>query len=778
MKRDKSVNIILDDARQSATDNGRSVYTLSDVAIRLLKDETVLKAIAKSEEEINKIKKELASPLSRVMAGTEDAEEDSYVKRMKNELTSIAMATKQYYGDYNIYLPALFLGTFCESDFYNLKGCLEKHGIDRDAVYAELLRITAEKDISDSEIKIVDIAIPEEGRPKRSSYLLGENPVPAVEPLKMKTIDAGFLIDLVDKSRSYNKPFIGREDVINRTIQVLCKAEKANPLHVGEPGVGKTAVTLGLARKLLTGDVPDKIKGYHLLELNLTALSAGASVVGEWEARVQAIFDEIKKVGNVILFIDEIHTVIKSSMGGTHDMQNVIKPYLVKDYIKVIGATTYKEYNQYFTSDPALERRFMKIDIEEPSRDDSITILNGLKERYEKLHGVTYTDDAIVGAVDLSIKFLNNRYLPDKAIDLIDEAGAWKEISKTEDKTVTEADILLQLNKACGVSEKTLESNSMKAIRDLNTTLKSQVFGQDEAVDKLTEVIQIAKSGLGDDDKPMGSFLFVGPSGVGKTELAKCLADNFGMSFSRFDMSEYQESHTVSKLFGSPAGYVGYDDGGLLTSKIEKCPHSIVLFDEIEKAHPNIFKSLLQILDYGMLTDNKGKKISFRNCIIILTSNAGIADASKAGIGFFNSVNDDAIDKAVERTFPVEFRNRLSAVLKFNHLSKEVSMMIVKKEFKTMQEKLKKNGYEAILSDSAINELSNRGVSADYGAREVKRTIDSSLKLMITNQIINETLPQSFIIDYSDGEFNIKENVPEEKLVMTIPNGMAVPAGM
>ena len=569
-----------------------------------------------------------------------------------------------------------------------------------------------------------------------------------------------FCTDLVEESKDYDKPFIGRADVIERTLQVLCKKEKSNPVHVGEPGVGKSAVTKGLAKMIADEKVPDILKGSQLFELDLTALVAGTCYRGDFEKRIKAVLDTLEKMDKPILFIDEIHMLISAGAGssGAMDAANILKPYLTKGKIKFIGATTYKEFAQYIEKDPALMRRFQKIEIKEPSIADSIKIIDGLKEAYEKYHGVTYTEEAIQKSVELTARHIHDRFLPDKAIDVLDEAGAYVNVHPEHDKIIDKDVIDEILSSVCSIPKSNLTDDALTTVLNIEDTLNSKVFGQEKAVHKVSEAIQLNKSGLGDENKPIGSFLFVGPSGVGKTELARQIADSLSMKLLRFDMSEYSEPHSVSKLIGTASGYVGYEEGGLLTNAILKDPNCVILLDEIEKAHPEIFKTFLQMMDYGMLTDNKGRKVDCRNAIIIYTSNAGVANAAKPSLGFISTkeeVNTDAITDAVNTLFSVEFRNRLTGIVTFNGLSEDMSILIAKKELNILDEKLKKKGYKVDFTENCVKKLAKDGTSYEFGARNMQRLIDEVVKRPFVEKILAHEAEKNFKVDVADDKIEI-----------------------
>jgi len=548
-------------------------------------------------------------------------------------------------------------------------------------------------------------------------------------------------------------PLIGREQELQRTIQVLCRRDKNNPLHVGEPGVGKTALVWGLARMIEEGKVPSRLKGSRIYQLDMGTLLAGTQFRGDFENRIKQIMDGVQSEGNNIVYIDEIHTLVGA--GATSDTamdaSNMLKPYLETGSIRFIGSTTYEEYNRYFSRSKGLIRRFQQIDIAEPTTSEAKHILRQLQPRYEEFHGVEYDDEAIDFAVEASAKYVNDRFLPDKAIDLIDEAGASFELRRqTADDgehhspaRVGKADIADVLSKTCKVDALAVaEEDDYQQLETLSTRMLSQIYGQDEAIRQVVEAVQMSRAGLLDDNKPLASLLFVGPTGVGKTEVARVLAKEMGIELIRFDMSEYTEKHTVAKLIGSPAGYVGYEDGGLLTDAIRKTPNCVLLLDEIEKAHQEIYNILLQVMDYARLTDNKGRKADFRNVVLIMTSNAGAQFASH-GVGFNNTVSrGDAMMKPVKRTFKPEFINRLSGAVVFHDMDKEMATLILKKKLRELDTKLTAKQVKMTLTAEAFDHLLKEGFTPEYGAREMDRVIAQQLKPLLMREILFGSLRQ------------------------------------
>lgn len=549
------------------------------------------------------------------------------------------------------------------------------------------------------------------------------------------------LVTNVNDDVPNHNPLIGREAELERTMQVLCRKDKNNPLHIGEPGVGKTALVYGLAERINEGKVPERLKGCTIYAMDMGTMLAGTQFRGDFEKRIKQVMEGARKEGNVIIYIDEIHNMIGAGRGsdGALDASNMLKPYLESGDIRFIGSTTYDEYKRYFASSKGIVRRFQEIDIKEPSVDDAIKILKGLLPKYEEFHKVIYTDEAVDYAVRSSAKYISDRFLPDKAIDLIDEAGAYRELHPTGDAVQTVDKILVQqvLEKACKIDAAALKDNDTVSLESLYGRVSAKIFGQDEAVRQVVEAIEMSKAGLQDDGKPLASLLFVGPTGVGKTEVAKVLAKELGVSLVRFDMSEYTEKHAVAKLIGSPAGYVGYEDGGLLTDAIRKTPNCVLLLDEIEKAHSDIYNILLQVMDYAVLTDNKGQKADFRNVVLIMTSNAGAQYASRASIGFSGHVSrGEAMLSQVKKTFKPEFLNRLSATVVFNDMDKVMARKILDKKLGELKEKLSKRNVTMTMDDEAVDFLMGKGFTPEYGAREMDRVIARELKPLLMREIL------------------------------------------
>ena len=608
---------------------------------------------------------------------------------------------------------------------------------------------------------------------------------------KKRALDQ-FTTELVAESRTGKlEPLIGREEVLERTIQVLCRRMKNNPILIGEPGVGKTAIAHGLAERIADGSVPDVLKEHKLYALDMGAMIAGTRYRGDFEERMKAIMKELEKEPNVILFIDEIHTIVGAGAvsGGAMDASNMLKPALASGAIRCIGSTTFGEFKRFFERDRALARRFQRIDIEEPSHEETVAILKGLQSRYEEHHNVHYTDAAIDAAVRLSSQYINERFLPDKAIDVIDEAGAYMRMKhfrqrrednpedpetdlpapveppsvpeehKQEPVTIDEGEIEMVVSKIAKIPVKSVSSDEKVHLQHLGTRLREQIFGQDDAVDRVVAAVKRSRAGFRNQDKPVASFLFVGPTGVGKTELARQLADQLGVALHRFDMSEYQEKHTVSRLIGSPPGYVGYEEGGLLTDAIRKTPHAVVLLDEIEKAHRDIFNILLQVMDYATLTDNAGKKADFRNVILIMTSNAGARDIGKPLIGFGErNITEAAVTDAVENAFSPEFRNRLDKIVLFGRLDEEIVKDIVRKELLVFNEQLSERGVRLEATEAAVAWLAEKGYSPEFGARNIARTVENEVKEYFVDAVL--------FGDLADGGIAVAD-VTDDAIVIT-----------
>ena len=550
-----------------------------------------------------------------------------------------------------------------------------------------------------------------------------------------------YCVNLNEKAKQGKvDPLIGRSAEVERCIQILCRRTKNNPLLVGDPGVGKTAIAEGLARKIVNGQVPEVLSGSTIFSLDMGSLLAGTRYRGDFEERVKQVVKELENHPDAILFIDEIHTVIGAgaTSGGAMDASNLLKPALASGTLRCMGSTTYKEFRQHFEKDRALVRRFQKIDVNEPTIEDTIKILKGLKTYYEEFHKLRYTGDAIKTAVELSAKYITDRKLPDKAIDIIDEAGASQMLlpEGKRKKTIGVKDIEAVVAKIARIPPKSVSKSDTVALKELETDLKRAVYGQDDAIEQLSAAMKMARAGLRDANKPIGCYLFSGPTGTGKTETARQLASTMGIELLRFDMSEYMERHTVSRLIGAPPGYVGFDQGGLLTDAVDQHPHSVVLLDEIEKAHPDVFNILLQVMDHGVLTDANGKKVDFRNVVLIMTTNAGASDAQRNAIGFGRGKQDDEVDEALKRLFTPEFRNRLDAVVQFKPLSQEIIRQVVQKFVMQLEAQLADRHVTIETTEEAADWLAKNGFDELYGARPLARVIQEHIKKPLADEIL------------------------------------------
>ncbi len=581
-----------------------------------------------------------------------------------------------------------------------------------------------------------------------------------------------YCVNLNDKARNGRiDPLIGRHDEVNRTIQVLCRRSKNNPLYVGDPGVGKTAIAEGLAKRIVEGKVPEALINDTIFSLDMGTLLAGTRSRGDFEERLKQVVKELEEFPGAVLFIDEIHTVIGAgaTSGGAMDASNLLKPALSSGAIRCIGSTTYKEYRQFFEKDRALVRRFQKIDVNEPSIDDAIEIMKGLKPYFEEYHHLRYTNEAIKAAVELSARYISDRKLPDKAIDVIDETGAAQMLlpASKRRKLITEKEIEVTIATMARIPPKTVSKDDEMVLANLEQELRSVVYGQDTAIEALSTAIKLARAGLREPNKPIGSYVFSGPTGVGKTEVAKQLASSLGVEMLRFDMSEYMERHTVSRLLGAPPGYVGFDQGGLLTDGVDQHPHSVVLLDEIEKAHPDIYNILLQVMDHGSLTDHNGKKIDFRNVILIMTTNAGASEMAKSAIGFGSSKRSGEDEEALNRLFTPEFRNRLDAIIPFSPLPTAVIHKVVQKFVMQLETQLSERNVTFDLHDDAVAWLAEKGYDEKMGARPLGRVIQEHIKKPLANEILFGKLKKGGVVSVSldkkdDGKDGLKLNVLPE----------------
>lgn len=617
------------------------------------------------------------------------------------------------------------------------------HGVAKDPAYGESRPVTGATDQEEDNLTTAP-----EGEKKESAL-------------------AKYCVDLNAKSRDGDiDPLIGRDHEVERCIQVLCRRRKNNPLLVGDPGVGKTAIAEGLARRIVSGETPDILSETTIYSLDMGALLAGTRYRGDFEERLKAVVSELEEHPDAVLFIDEIHTVIGAgaTSGGAMDASNLLKPALQGGKLRTMGSTTYKEFRQHFEKDRALSRRFQKIDVNEPSVEDSIEILKGLKPYFEEHHGIKFTGDAIKTAVELSARYINDRKLPDKAIDVIDEAGAAQHliIESKRRKTIGVKEIEAVVAKIARIPPKNVSKDDAEVLKDLEKSLKRVVFGQDDAITALSSAIKLARAGLREPEKPIGNYLFAGPTGVGKTEVAKQLADQLGVELLRFDMSEYMEKHAVSRLIGAPPGYVGFDQGGLLTDGVDQHPHCVLLLDEIEKAHPDVYNILLQVMDNGQLTDHNGRTVNFRNVILIMTSNAGASDMAKAAIGFGRDRREGEDTAAIERTFTPEFRNRLDAVISFAPLGKEVILQVVEKFVLQLEAQLMDRNVSIELTRKAAEWLADKGYDDRMGARPLGRVIQEHIKKPLAEELLFGKLTKGGVVKVGikDGKLELRLEGP------------------
>ena len=592
-----------------------------------------------------------------------------------------------------------------------------------------------------------------------------------------------FAVNLIAKAAAGRiDPLIGRSRELDRTIQVLCRRTKNNPLYVGDPGVGKTAIAEGLALRIYEGNVPDVLATAVIYSLDMGQLLAGTRYRGDFEERLKAVMKAVADDENAILFIDEIHTVIGAgaTSGGAMDASNLLKPALQEGTLRCIGSTTYKEYRGHFEKDRALVRRFQKIDVAEPTIPDTIKILSGLKSRYEDHHKVRFTGAALKTAVDLSARYINDRKLPDKAIDVIDEAAAAQNLlpPSRRRQTIGQKEIEATVATMARIPSKHVSRDDKAVLASLETDLKRMVFGQDPAITALASAIKLSRAGLRDAEKPVGNYLFSGPTGVGKTEVARQLAETLGIKLMRFDMSEYMERHTVSRLIGAPPGYVGFDQGGLLTDAVDQTPHAVLLLDEIEKAHPDLFNILLQVMDHGKLTDNNGKIVDFRNVVLIMTTNAGAQELSKSAIGFNRTHNEGADIEAIEKMFTPEFRNRLDAIIPFAPLGKDVIRLVVDKFIMQLDAQLADRNVEIELSEAAMDWLAERGYDAKYGARPLARVVQEHIKKPLADEMLFGGLVGGGLVfvDVADDDLTVTVKAPPQKAISGGNKRAALPA--
>lgn len=753
MKITKTVNDILVEAYKIANNKRHEYVTPEHLLLASLKNKRFLEAIKGCGGDAQKLTDNLNDYLDKYVSKVEgkDAKESFGMENILFIATQQAVFSGKNKIDLEHIISALYELENSYAVYY-----LNEQGINKRDLLFDLCHRESEIMLENSNDEIfLDNNLNDE--------------YDEAEELDKETIIKKYAKNLTQEVNQINKdPLIGRQDILDRTIQILCRRTKNNPIHVGEVGVGKTAITLGLAKLIVEKKVPEKLKNAEIFSLDVGSLLAGTRYRGDFEERMKVLLDEIMTRENPIVYIDEIHTIVGSGAleGGSLDGASLIKSYLLEGKIKFIGATTYDEYKKYFEKDKGLSRRFQIIDVKEPSKDEAVKILEGLKKNFEDYHNVKYTNRALVSAVNLSSKYINDRYLPDKAIDIIDEAGAYMSMVRKDRRTkkIDEGIIEKIIAKMCNIPKETVEGNEVQSLKNLEATMKKNIFGQDTAIENVVRCIKMSRAGLNDENKPVASMLFVGPTGVGKTEIAKVLANSLGIEFVRFDMSEYGEKHAASKLIGSPPGYVGYEEGGLLTDTIRKKPNCVLLLDEVEKAHRDILNVLLQIMDYATLTDNKGRKADFKNVIIIMTSNAGARYVGKNLVGFLDrEVKKDVINEEVKKFFSPEFRNRLDKIIVFNDIDKDMSINIVKKQLAIFNERLKNKNINVTFRESVIEYIADIGTSKEFGAREILRVINTQLKPLLVDKILFDDLRDDlrddlkYDIDYEMGKFKLNK---------------------
>ena len=749
MKITKTVNDILVEAYKIANNKRHEYVTPEHLLLASLKNKRFLEAIKGCGGDAQKLTDNLNDYLDKYVSKVEgkDAKESFGMENILFIATQQAVFSGKNKIDLEHIISALYELENSYAVYY-----LNEQGINKRDLLFDLCHRESEIMLENSNDEIfLDNNLNDE--------------YDEAEKLDKETIIKKYAKNLTQEVNQINKdPLIGRQDILDRTIQILCRRTKNNPIHVGEVGVGKTAITLGLAKLIVEKKVPEKLKNAEIFSLDVGSLLAGTRYRGDFEERMKVLLDEIMTRENPIVYIDEIHTIVGSGAleGGSLDGASLIKSYLLEGKIKFIGATTYDEYKKYFEKDKGLSRRFQIIDVKEPSKDEAVKILEGLKKNFEDYHNVKYTNRALVSAVNLSSKYINDRYLPDKAIDIIDEAGAYMSMVRKDIRTkkIDEGIIEKIIAKMCNIPKETVEGNEVQSLKNLEATMKKNIFGQDTAIENVVRCIKMSRAGLNDENKPVASMLFVGPTGVGKTEIAKVLANSLGIEFVRFDMSEYGEKHAASKLIGSPPGYVGYEEGGLLTETIRKKPNCVLLLDEVEKAHRDILNVLLQIMDYATLTDNKGRKADFKNVIIIMTSNAGARYVGKNLVGFLDrEVKKDVINEEVKKFFSPEFRNRLDKIIVFNDIDKDMSINIVKKQLAIFNERLKNKNINVTFRESVIEYIADTGTSKEFGAREILRVINTQLKPLLVDKILFDDLRDDlkYDIDYEMGKFKLNK---------------------
>ncbi len=758
MKISDDLHISLTVAVSEAGRMGHEYAGLEHLLYALTFDDETAEVLKHAGADLDRVRETLTEYLSEELESLGDNDRQPRLTLGVQRVLSLAAARADSAGRDELTGPDVLVAMFDEGDSYAVQ-VLESEGVSRLDVVSYIAHGVSRLDppyfsgASGQPAGDEDEDDEEMGR---------RGGAPQGDPLK------AFTQDLTDLARRGGiDPLIGRDKEVLRTLHILQRRRKNNPIYVGDPGVGKTALVEGLALRIANGEVPEAFRDTKVFRLDMGSLIAGTRYRGDFENRLKAVLAALAEQQSPVLFIDEIHTVVGAGSAGrgTMDASNLLKPALQDGSLRCIGATTWEEYRQTFTSDQALARRFQKVELTEPSAEETTQILLGLRDRYEKHHGVTYSEDAIQNAALLAERYLKDRKLPDKAIDLLDEAGAAVALRGTEPREVTEADLEEVLAIMAQVPPRRVKGNDKEQLRKLEEELRAQVFGQDEAIERLVSAIKVSRAGLRDPNKPVGAFLLTGPTGVGKTEVAKRLAEVLGISFLRFDMSEYMEAHTVSRLVGAPPGYVGYDRGGLLTEAVAKSPHAVLLLDEIEKAHPDIFNILLQVMDHGTLTDTNGKPTDFRHVILLMTSNVGAREMAARALGFadtgdhgeglpLRTPKDTDADKAIERLFSPEFRNRLDARLRFNPLSPQVMERIVDKFIRELSTQLAEKKVQVELTEAARKLLAEKGFDPTFGARPLGRVIEEKVKRPLTDELLFGALEHggTATVDVEGGE--------------------------
>ena len=718
----KEVSEIISDSIEYAKENGLEYITPEVILLMVCKNQNFRDAFEECGGSIKKLKKNIKSFIAENIYSSENinpclSDDSTYA-------LALAERTSHYGGKDTIELMQIIHGIFQLEESYAAYyiNCQNVEEVDLLRCMAELYDIDEDLEQEEYSEDDQEADLDEDGEKESSKGWRQYAPC------------------MNDMLENVN-PLIGRDEELERTIQILCRKDKNNPLHIGEPGVGKTAITYGLARMINEDKVPNQLKDGKIFSIDLGGMIAGTKFRGEFESRLKKVLNGISKEKNPIIYIDEIHNLYGAGAtgDGSFDASNMLKPYLADGHIRFIGSTTYEEYKKYFEKSKSLVRRFQNVEINEPSITETIEILKGLKSGYEEFHGVSYSDEVIEYAVNSSAKYINERFLPDKAIDLMDEAGAYRKLHPMDGKVqLVDKDVINKvLTSICRVPMETVETDETSGLAELEDKLKGQIFGQDEAITQVTNAVKFSKAGLLEEGKPLASLLFVGPTGVGKTEIARRLAAEMGVKLIRFDMSEYEEKYAVSKLIGASAGYVGYENGGLLTEEIRKNPSAVLLLDEIEKAHDDIYNILLQVMDYATLTDNQGRKADFRNVIIIMTSNIGADKVGKNSIGFLSEKKDNsAMMEEVKKAFKPEFRNRLSRIVIFNDMDEQMADRIVKKKLGELKALLNRKSIELLVDESAEKLIKKKGISEQYGAREVERIIRNEIKPLFVDSIL------------------------------------------